>query len=273
MAMPEVSRPHRRLLAPPTVARGRPRGARIIGRVPRSRTPVADPAAMILVPPSVRRSGSGDSRTRRGDARRSTSPRRSATCPASSCSRAPGPGGTPAGRYLTADPVAVLESPGRRAGSVRGGAAAASRGSIGRRVVPADAPPFLGGLVGFLGYDLGRRARAPAVDRARPTRTCRCSGSRSTTGSSPGTAGPGDAWLGGRALDGDAAPAGAPARRRPRPPASRPARAGRGRRATRRPTPTAARAFASGPRPRGATRPASSASASTSPTARSTRPT
>ena len=37
----------------------------------------------------------------------------------------------------------------------------------------------------------------------RPTRTCRRCGSRSTTGSSPGTGGPGHAWLGGRALDGD----------------------------------------------------------------------
>src|SRR5436309_13937536 len=56
--------------------------------------------------------------------------------------------------YLTADPVAILESP----------AAGPDPFAVARRlvarldrtpVVPADAPPFLGGLVGFLGYDLG----------------------------------------------------------------------------------------------------------------------
>jgi para-aminobenzoate synthetase component 1 len=79
--------------------------------------------------------------------------------------------------------------------------------------VPADAPPFLGGLVGFLGYDLGAvLERLPAL--APPTRTCRRSGSRSTTGSSPGTGATGHAWLGGRALDGTTAGS-RRARRRP----------------------------------------------------------
>src|SRR5204863_2318049 len=56
--------------------------------------------------------------------------------------------------YLTADPVAVLESP----------AAGPDPFAVARRLVarldprplvPADVPPFLGGLVGFLGSDLG----------------------------------------------------------------------------------------------------------------------
>ena len=67
--------------------------------------------------------------------------------------------------YLTADPVAILETP----------AAGPDPFAVARRlvarldrtvVVPADAPPFLGGLVGFLGYDLGGDARAAAGHRA-----------------------------------------------------------------------------------------------------------
>ena len=130
--------------------------------------------------------------------RRSTSPRRSATCRVSPCWRAPGPVGPAAGRYLTADPVAVLEAPAdgpdpfaeaRRCwrGWIRPTVAAGGR---------ADAPPFVGGLVGFLGYDLGRTARAAARRSPAWTSTCRCSASRSTTGRSPGTGGPGRAWLG-----------------------------------------------------------------------------
>ena len=69
-------------------------------------------------------------------------------------------------------------------------------------VVPADAPRFLGGLVGFLGYDLGAVVRAAAVDRAAdqdlpPLRLALhdwvVAWDRRT----------GYAWLGGRALDGD----------------------------------------------------------------------
>src|SRR3954451_4201067 len=56
--------------------------------------------------------------------------------------------------YLVADPVAVLESP----------AAGPDPFAVARRlvarvdrtlVIPADPPPFLGGLVGFVGYDVG----------------------------------------------------------------------------------------------------------------------
>ena len=103
--------------------------------------------------------------------------------------------------YLTADPVAVLEST----------AAGPDPFAVARRllarldtthVVPAGAPRFLGGLVGFLGYDLGH-----AFERL-PSRTPDDQGlpllrlalhdwvvawDRRT----------GHAWLGGRALDGD----------------------------------------------------------------------
>ena len=103
--------------------------------------------------------------------------------------------------YLTADPVAVLESP----------AAGPDPFAVARRlaarldrtvVVPADAPPFLGGLVGFLGYDLGAvlerlPALAPADQDLPPLRLALhdwvVAWDRRT----------GHAWLGGRALDGD----------------------------------------------------------------------
>src|SRR6266550_1308791 len=65
--------------------------------------------------------------------------------------------------YLTADPVAVLESV----------AAGPDPFAVARRlvarldrtvIVPADAPPFLGGLVGFIGYDVGGMLeRLPAI--------------------------------------------------------------------------------------------------------------
>jgi para-aminobenzoate synthetase component 1 len=103
--------------------------------------------------------------------------------------------------YLTADPVAVLEAP----------AAGPDPFAVARRllarldptpVVPADAPPFLGGLVGFLGYDLGHvLERLPSVaedDQGLPPLRLALhdwvvAWDRRT----------GHAWLGGRALDGD----------------------------------------------------------------------
>lgn len=103
--------------------------------------------------------------------------------------------------YLTADPVAVLEAP----------AAGPDPFAVARRlltrldathVVPADAPPFLGGLVGFLGYDLGHvLERLPSVardDQGLPALRLALhdwvvAWDRRT----------GFAWLGGRALDGD----------------------------------------------------------------------
>ena len=103
--------------------------------------------------------------------------------------------------YLTADPVAVLESP----------AAGPDPFAVARRlvarldrtvIVPADAPPFLGGLVGFIGYDLGAvLERLPSIapaDQDLPLLRLALhdwvvAWDRRT----------GHAWLGGRALEGD----------------------------------------------------------------------
>ena len=68
--------------------------------------------------------------------------------------------------YLAADPVAVLEAPSEGADAF-----ANARRLLGRlTALPASGtghPPFLGGLAGFLGYDLGRRfERLPSIARA-----------------------------------------------------------------------------------------------------------
>ncbi len=104
--------------------------------------------------------------------------------------------------YLTADPVAVLDAP----------AAGPDPFAVARRlltrldatpIVPADAPPFLGGLVGFLGYDLGHALeRLPTIaldDQGLPPLRLGLhdwvvAWDRRT----------GHAWLAGRALDSDA---------------------------------------------------------------------
>jgi para-aminobenzoate synthetase component I len=76
--------------------------------------------------------------------------------------------------YLTADPVAVIEAPAegpdafanaRRLLARLCATPAAERGTVRAGDGPPDAvPPFLGGLAGFLGYDLGRRfERLPSV--------------------------------------------------------------------------------------------------------------
>ncbi len=103
--------------------------------------------------------------------------------------------------YLTADPVAVLESP--AAGPDPFAVARHLVARLDRTViVPADAPPFLGGLVGFLGYDLGAvLERLPAIalaDQDLPLLRLALhdwvvAWDRRS----------GHAWLGGRALDGD----------------------------------------------------------------------
>jgi para-aminobenzoate synthetase component 1 len=103
--------------------------------------------------------------------------------------------------YLTADPVAIVES----------AAAGPDPFAVARRfvarldgtpVVKADAPRFLGGLVGFLGYDLGHvLERLPSIapdDQGLPPLRLALydwvvAWDRRT----------GQAWLGGRALDGD----------------------------------------------------------------------
>ncbi len=114
---------------------------------------------------------------------------------------------------LTADPVAVLE---RAADAVDPFAEARvllARLAPGDPQVeddaegrdrPPETPPFLGGLVGYLGYDLGRRLeRLPSMARADQSlpelrlalHDWAIAWDRRT----------GRTWLGGRALDGDAA--------------------------------------------------------------------
>ena len=103
--------------------------------------------------------------------------------------------------YLTADPVAVLEGPAPGPDPF-----AVARRLVARLdrtvVIPADAPRFLGGLVGFLGYDLGHALeRLPSIaadDQGLPLLRLALhdwvvAWDRRT----------GSAWLGGRALDGD----------------------------------------------------------------------
>jgi para-aminobenzoate synthetase component I len=103
--------------------------------------------------------------------------------------------------YLTADPIAVLESP----------AGGADPFAVARRLVarldgaPIEGPhrpPFLGGLVGYLGYDLGHALeRLPSIaldDQGLPPLRLGLhdwvvAWDRRT----------GQAWMGGRALDGD----------------------------------------------------------------------
>ena len=110
--------------------------------------------------------------------------------------------------YLTADPVAVLTGP--AAGSDPFAVARQVLSRLGRGT-PAGAagdhpsggaPPFLGGLVGYLGYDLGHDLeRLPTLtrdDQGLPTLHLALHDwvivwDRST----------GRAWLGGRAVDGD----------------------------------------------------------------------
>ncbi len=111
------------------------------------------------------------------------------------------PGRSARWTYLTADPVAVLGSPAAGPDPF-----AVARRLVGRldgtTIVPADAPPFLGGLVGFVGYDLGAAlerlpAIAPEDQDLPPLRLALhdwvVAWDRRT----------GHAWLAGRALDGD----------------------------------------------------------------------
>jgi para-aminobenzoate synthetase component I len=105
--------------------------------------------------------------------------------------------------YLTADPVAVLESPaggsdpfaGARRLLARLDPAAADPG-------PVAPPPFIGGLVGFLGYDLGHALeRLPSIavdDQGLPPLRLALHDWVVAWDRRSGTA-----WLGGRALDGD----------------------------------------------------------------------
>jgi para-aminobenzoate synthetase component 1 len=119
------------------------------------------------------------------------------------------PGRTGRWSLLTADPVAVLESPSGGSDPFTGARALLSRLAGGAvradgRDGAAAVPPFAGGLVGYLGYDLGRRLeRLPSIarsDQALPDvrlalHDWAIAWDRRT----------GAAWLGGRAVDGDAA--------------------------------------------------------------------
>ena len=101
--------------------------------------------------------------------------------------------------YLTADPVAVIETPSEGSDVFAGARRLLARLASGV-VTDPDAPPFLGGLAGFLGYDLGRRLeRLPslaAADQELPVLRLALhdwviAWDRRT----------GAAWLGGRAVD------------------------------------------------------------------------
>lgn len=103
--------------------------------------------------------------------------------------------------YLTAEPVAVLETP--AAGPDPFAVARRLLARLDRTPAPdADAPPFLAGLVGFVGYDLGHiLERLPTVaadDQGLPLLRLALhdwvvAWDRRT----------GQAWLAGRAIDGD----------------------------------------------------------------------
>jgi para-aminobenzoate synthetase component 1 len=107
--------------------------------------------------------------------------------------------------FLTADPVAVLTEP-----AVGGDPFAVARRLLARLAPSApprhdggpDAPPFLGGLVGFLAYELGdvleRLPAPPADDQGLPP--MRLALHDWTIAWDRRTGG---AWLAGRALDGD----------------------------------------------------------------------
>ena len=102
--------------------------------------------------------------------------------------------------YLTADPVAVLETP--AAGPDPFAVARALVSRLDRAPAPMAAPPFLGGLAGFLGYDLGASferlpAIAPADQDLPPLRLALHDWVVAWDRRD------GVAWLGGRALDGD----------------------------------------------------------------------
>ena len=101
--------------------------------------------------------------------------------------------------YLTADPLTVLTDPSPGADPFRGARALVGRLSAGS---VEQAPPFLGGLAGYLSYDLGRRLeRLPSVaanDQPMPLlhlglHDWVIAWDRLT----------GQAWLGGRAADGN----------------------------------------------------------------------
>ena len=119
------------------------------------------------------------------------------------------PGRTGRWSYLTADPIAVVEAPAEGPDPFAEARALLAR-MDGGRVPPPEredgtpVPPLLGGLVGFLGYDLGRRfERLPStarVDQHLPLLRLALHDWTIAWDRRNGRA-----WLGARAVDGDAA--------------------------------------------------------------------
>ncbi len=106
--------------------------------------------------------------------------------------------------YLSADPPAVVDSPGndRDVFAVARLALARMDRASPVGIAPSDAPPFIGGLIGFLSYDLGRRLeRMPelaSIDQALPLLRLALHDWVVAFDHRRGRA-----WLGGRAIDGD----------------------------------------------------------------------
>jgi anthranilate/para-aminobenzoate synthase component I len=73
--------------------------------------------------------------------------------------------------YLSADPVAVVDAPAQGADVFESARRALAR-LCSSRFTEADSPPFTGGLMGYLSYDLGRRFESipsqAAVDQDLP---------------------------------------------------------------------------------------------------------
>jgi para-aminobenzoate synthetase component 1 len=105
--------------------------------------------------------------------------------------------------YLSADPVAVLEAPSDGADAFAGARRLLGRLAAGP-AASVDGPPFIGGLVGYLGYDLGLafepRHTDTTDDQGLPP--LRLGLHDWTVAWDRRT---GRAWLGGRAVDGDRA--------------------------------------------------------------------
>ncbi len=104
--------------------------------------------------------------------------------------------------YFTADPIAVLETPAAGSDPFAVARRLLARMAAGSATADPGVPPFLGGLVGFLGYDVGHaleRLPSLAIDDQElpPLRLALhdwvVAWDRRT----------GNAWLGGRAIDGD----------------------------------------------------------------------
>jgi len=104
--------------------------------------------------------------------------------------------------YVAADPRHVLDAPAPRSDPFAGCRAALGRLALDARPEEIGGPPFLGGLVGYLSYDLGRRfERLPEIAVAdQPLPELRLQLHDWVLAHDRRA---GSWWLGGRALDGD----------------------------------------------------------------------